>query len=647
MKSDGQWMVGVLAAAAAFTMGCQAEPAPTAPAEHALAAASLGMAVDNLTGSATVFDADTNVVLGTVAGLGAPPLASGDCSIAADGSKAFFTRFNDSVTVVDLTGPTPVQAAAPNPIAIANPGEDTALSPDGKFLVVCDGSAPAPISVIDVATQTQISTFSTGADCNSVDVCSDGSVLVTSFGLAVVRRLTLSASGTLADTGESLSVNAPVNVYCSPSATAGVIVEQVPSDVISVKLPGLTPVSTRPISSFAVTGAINHAGNRFYARNDAGTLTAFTLDQATATLGSTPVFEVAVAPILTFFGIEQLAVHPSDASIYVSEPGALRILDAATGAPVGSIADISLPQPTGVCFGPGVTGNRPPVAKCAARTVLADGTCHAPASIDDGSFDPDAGDAITCTQTPIGPFGRGATLVTLTCSDSHGATASCNAPVTVVDQTPPMVACPAAQTAECNDGQRGAAVSFIVAAPDNCVASAAVVCARPSGSTFPLGTTSDACRASDPDGNASFCSHDVTVVDTAAPVVSPAAVADVWPPFHDYHVVDLADCIESLQDACQGPLDVDTHAQVTCCTSDEPDLGQGNGDLPNDCVIVNKHAVKLRAERAPNGNGRVYTLHYTVTDGANKTTNHTCTVGVPHARVEGPAIDDGAVGGCR
>jgi len=36
--------------------------------------------------------------------------------------------------------------------------------------------------------------------------------------------------------------------------------------------------------------------------------------------------------------------------------------------------------------------NQPPVANCKNVTVFAEGNCVADASVDDGSFDPDAGD---------------------------------------------------------------------------------------------------------------------------------------------------------------------------------------------------------------------------------------------------------------
>lgn len=643
MKRDVKRIAILFVSVAGGLTGCTARDEATSEVRLQLTAGTVGMVVSNTTGAATVFDADSNTIVGSVPGLGGTSLAAGDCSITPDGKKAFFTHFNASVTVADLSGTVPVLAGPPNPIGISNPGEDTALSPDGRFLLVCDGSTPVPVSVIDVATQAQISTFDTGTDCNSIDVCRDGSVLVTSFNSGRVRRLSLSSSGALTDTGDSLSIPEPMNVYCSPAGTAGVVVT-FESGTTSFQVPGLAPVSTRTLDLFGVSGAFNHAGDRAYFRTSNGAVTSFAFDQATAALGDTPVFHVAVATAETFFGMDQLAVHPSDASIYVSETGSLRILDAATGATVGSIDDPSIGEGTGVCFTPRAP-NKPPVARCADRTVAADGTCHAPASIDDGSFDPDAGDTIQCTQAPSGPFDQGATSVTLTCTDSHGATASCSATVTVVDQTAPALTCPADQTLECNNGHGGAVATFTATATDNCDAAPAIACVPASGSTFALGTTTDTCSASDAAGNASRCSHAVTVADTAPPVVVTKDVPELWPPNHKYHRIELDDCIASIQDTCQGPLDTASHTQITCCTSDEPDNGQGDGDSSHDCVIVDDHSVDVRAEREGGGNGRVYTIHYTVTDGSN-TSDHTCTVGVPHSKNGGPAIDDGPRTAC-
>src|SRR5205085_4228955 len=83
--------------------------------------------------------------------------------------------------------------------------------------------------------------------------------------------------------------------------------------------------------------------------------------------------------------------------------------------------------------------NHPPVAQCRNIQVSADSNCQVSitaAQIDNGSFDPDPGDAIaTRTLDSSGPFGLGAHTVVLTVTDTHGAMSSCTATVTVVDTT--------------------------------------------------------------------------------------------------------------------------------------------------------------------------------------------------------------------
>ena len=64
--------------------------------------------------------------------------------------------------------------------------------------------------------------------------------------------------------------------------------------------------------------------------------------------------------------------------------------------------------------------------------------CRARASINDGSYDPD-GDPITLRQAPPRPYSVGATNVTLTVTDSHGATDQAMGSVTVVDATAPRI----------------------------------------------------------------------------------------------------------------------------------------------------------------------------------------------------------------
>ena len=160
-----------------------------------------------------------------------------------------------------------------------------------------------------------------------------------------------------------------------------------------------------------------------------------------------------------------------------------------------------------------------PNAICQAVTVNADGTCHAAASIDNGSNDSD-GDPITIVQVPAGPYPLGTTLVALIVTDSHGAADTCHANVTVQDKTKPTIACPANIVKKNDVGQAGAIVTFTVTATDACDPVPVVAATPPSGSFFPIGVTAVKAIATDASGNADTCNFTVTISENQKPVVS-------------------------------------------------------------------------------------------------------------------------------
>jgi len=85
--------------------------------------------------------------------------------------------------------------------------------------------------------------------------------------------------------------------------------------------------------------------------------------------------------------------------------------------------------------------NQLPVAVCQDVTVAANGSCRGAVTaenVDGGSADPD-GDAITLSLAPPGSFGLGDTIVTLNVTDPSGASDSCTAVVSVVDEVPPIL----------------------------------------------------------------------------------------------------------------------------------------------------------------------------------------------------------------
>jgi len=76
-------------------------------------------------------------------------------------------------------------------------------------------------------------------------------------------------------------------------------------------------------------------------------------------------------------------------------------------------------------------------------------------------------------------------------------------------------------------------------------------------------------------------------------------------------------------------------------TQDEPLVGEGSGNFCPDARVHNGR-LQLRAERAGSGNGRVYEVAFTATDGRGGSCSGTITVCVPHDRSPGQGcVDDG------
>lgn len=289
---------------------------------NTVSAATLGLVLDRVTNTATLFDADSDRVRGSV--LIAPAVQVGDCAITADQSRGFVTSRSGAISVIDLNAIPPRLADGPNPIPIANPGGDTTISEDGRYLLSCGGTSL--ISIVDIASQREVSIFDLGASCEAVDACANGSVLVESQ--RQVRRLRLDASGGLFDTGERI---AGYNPFC---AGGSVGLAFATAFVRSFTIPGLKFVSEGELrtvdgssSGKAFSGQANRTGSRVYAFNtlgsdpyDLGFVDVFALDPASGRLNGD-------APIYTYFagieressplpGVDRLALSPYGDKLY-------------------------------------------------------------------------------------------------------------------------------------------------------------------------------------------------------------------------------------------------------------------------------------------------------------------------------------------
>lgn len=165
--------------------------------------------------------------------------------------------------------------------------------------------------------------------------------------------------------------------------------------------------------------------------------------------------------------------------------------------------------------------NRPPVATCQNVTVSAGSNCTADASIDNSSTDPD-GNAITLTQLPAGPYALGSRTVTLTVTDSNGASSSCSAIVTIVDSTPPQVTPPANASYQCLSNVPPGNPSQVTAA-DNCSTPTITVADASNGGAGSIASPLVISRlftATDGAGNSASAAQIITVVDDQQPIIA-------------------------------------------------------------------------------------------------------------------------------
>jgi hypothetical protein len=121
-----------------------------------------------------------------------------------------------------------------------------------------------------------------------------------------------------------------------------------------------------------------------------------------------------------------------------------------------------------------------------------------------------------CSPASGATFALGSTTVNCSATDSGGLSATGSFTVTVTDSVGPSLTLPADISAEATSAS-GAVVSYTASATDLVDPAPTVDCAPASGSTFPLGTTSVDCTATDATGNGSAASFTVTVSDTTAP----------------------------------------------------------------------------------------------------------------------------------
>ncbi|MBI1285978.1 MAG: PKD domain-containing protein [Flavobacteriales bacterium] len=172
-------------------------------------------------------------------------------------------------------------------------------------------------------------------------------------------------------------------------------------------------------------------------------------------------------------------------------------------------------------------------AVCQDKTLVLDGSGSATllvSDINNGSTDNCAIATKVLDQTSFNCSDIGTNTVTLTITDVNSNVSSCTATVTVEDNQTPSITCPSDITV-CSLDASGATVTYAaVTGSDNCgyTISQTDATGLTSGSTFPIGTTTQDWGIEDVAGNTNSCSFTVTV--DATPVAdysfSPACAGE-------------------------------------------------------------------------------------------------------------------------
>lgn len=226
-------------------------------------------------------------------------------------------------------------------------------------------------------------------------------------------------------------------------------------------------------------------------------------------------------------------------------------------------------------------------------------------------------------------FPVGTTEIIWTATDAAGNTATAVQKVIITDNELPKITCPGNLNLKCAADVPAVNINAVTAT-DNCSVTVAhvgdVITNQTCDNRFTLTRTY---RATDGAGNTVECSQVITVNDDVVPQITGLSPSKsiLWPPNHKMHDITLS---YTAIDNCVTNLD-----PTITISSNEPENGTGDGDTDTDWEIIDDYTIRLRAERATNGTGRIYTITVTVDDGCNPPVTATTEVRVTH-NITGP-----------
>jgi hypothetical protein len=231
---------------------------------------------------------------------------------------------------------------------------------------------------------------------------------------------------------------------------------------------------------------------------------------------------------------------------------------------------------------------------------------------------------VTCDHQSGDLFPFGSTSVRCSTTDVNGHVTEGLVGILVVDFVAPKLTLPADIQTQATSAS-GAVVSYTVTATDAVDGALTPSCTPPSGSLFPIGTTTVHCKVADTHLNAAAGDFRVVVTDTTPPppvdttppvIIGISASPDVLtPPNHKLVAVQVH--VEATDESDPAPS-----SRIVGVTASEP-------LQPDDWHVTGPLTVELRAERSGQAD-RLYTIAVETSDRSGNVAQSSVTVLVPH-----------------
>lgn len=599
-------------------------------AQSAIAAGLYGYVANVDSNSVLVIDAANHAVIATVR-VGASPFG---VAATPDGRFVYVTNSGaNSVSVINTVNNTVVATVPVGAVPLG-----IAVTPDSRFAYVL-GAGDGNVYVIATATNTVTASapVSTGMP-SAIAFAPDGAAgYVANAGLNTVSVLDTATNGVTATApvGEF-----PFDIAVAPDGRFAYTANLgAAADAVSV----IDTATRTAIASIALDegsqGIALAPDGRFayVTHGDSGIVSV--LDTATNTrVASVP---VGLSPF-------RVAVSQDGQFAYVTNQGSanVSVIDAATNSVVATIPVGGTPQ--GVAFAdlrPKDT-TAPVTSAAAAPAANAAGWNHAPVSVTLNAADEQKGSGVqsiayALTGATVGGgqaaganlsfvvSAEGATSVAYHALDKAGNAEAAKSLVVRIDTVAPASTTTVTPPAG-PDGSNTGPVTVSIAATDNGSGVQSISLSRGNGAEiFPgasaaiivstPGTTTLTYQATDVAGNVEPAKTLTVRIATPPSAALSAKVsvhpAVLWPPDRRF---DSVHAHFKVANAVGG-----TKVKAIAVTTDEP-VGLTAPDW-----IVKGSSVKLRAERDDRGNGRVYTITYTLVDEAGNTAQASDTVAVP------------------